>query len=59
MGAAALEGYPVDPGGERVDQASGYLGTVALFEAHGFSRVCKTAGQVRGKPRWLVRRELP
>ena len=59
MGAAVLEGYPVDPGGERIDQASGYLGTVPLFEAHGFSRVAKTAGQIGGKPRWLVRRELP
>ena len=36
-----------------------YLGSVPLFEAHGFSRVCKTAGQIGGKPRWLVRRELP
>ena len=36
-GAAALEGYPVDPGSERTDQTSGYVGTVQLFEAHGFS----------------------
>jgi hypothetical protein len=34
MGATAVEGYPADPGSERVDQASGYLGTVPLFEAH-------------------------
>jgi len=59
MGATALEGYPVDPGGERIDQTSGYVGTVQLFEAHGFSRVCQTAGRRGGKPRWLVRRELP
>jgi hypothetical protein len=59
MGATALEGYPVDPGSDRVDQTSGYVGTVALFEAHGFSRVCQTAGHRGGKPRWLVRRELP
>ena len=59
MGATALEGYPVDPDGERVDQTSGYVGTVRLFEAHGFSRVCETAGRSGGKPRWLVRRELP
>lgn len=58
-GAAVLEGYPVDPGRERVDQTSGYVGTVALFEAHGFSRVRQTAGRRGGKPRWLVRRELP
>src|SRR5438067_1639240 len=59
MGAAALEGYPVDAGGERIDQTSGYVGTVALFEAHGFGRVRQTAGRRGGKPRWLVRRELP
>jgi len=59
MGARVLEGYPVDPGGERIDQASGYVGTVQLFEAHGFRRVCQTAGRRGGKPRWLVRRELP
>jgi hypothetical protein len=43
----------------RVDQTSGYVGTVPFFEAHGFSRVCQTAGRRGGKPRWLVRRELP
>jgi GNAT superfamily N-acetyltransferase len=58
MGAAALEGYPVDPGSERIDQTSGYVGTVQLFEAHRFRRVCQTAGRRGGKPRWLVRREL-
>jgi GNAT superfamily N-acetyltransferase len=59
MGAAVLEGYPVDPGGERIDQTSGYVGTVQLFEAHGFSRVGQTSGRRGGQPRWLVRRELP
>ena len=59
MGAAVLEGYPVDPGPERIDQTSGYVGTVPLFEAHGFSRVCPTVGRRGGQPRWLVRRELP
>ena len=58
MGAAVLEGYPVDPGGERIDQTSGYVGTVGLFEAHKFNRVCQTAGRRGGKPRWLVRPEL-
>ena len=46
-GSTALEGYPVDPGGERVDQTSGYVGTVGLFEAHGFTRVCQTSGPER------------
>ncbi len=59
MGATTLEGYPVDPGGERVDQTAGYVGTVPLFEAHGFNRVRLTSGHGGGKPRWLVRRQLP
>jgi GNAT superfamily N-acetyltransferase len=58
MGATVVEGYPVDPGGERVDQTAGYVGTTALFEAHGFSRVCPTSGHSGRKPRWLMRREL-
>jgi GNAT superfamily N-acetyltransferase len=58
MGAPALEGYPVDPGSERVDQTSGYVGTVPLFEVHGFSRVRQTTGRRGGQPRWLVRRDL-
>ena len=58
MGAAVLEGYPAGPAGERVDQAGGYVGTVPLFGAHRFSRVCQTAGRSGGKPRWLMRREL-
>jgi GNAT superfamily N-acetyltransferase len=59
MGATALEGYPVDPDGERIDQTSGYVGTVQFFESHGFRRVSPTAGRRGGKPRWLVRRDLP
>jgi GNAT superfamily N-acetyltransferase len=59
MGATALEGYPVEPAAERVDQTSGYVGTVRLFEAHGFRRVGPAAGRRGGSPRWLVRRDLP
>lgn len=59
MGAARLEGYPVDPDGGRVDQTAGYVGTVPLFEAHGFSRVSQTAGHSGRKARWLVQRALP
>jgi GNAT superfamily N-acetyltransferase len=58
MGAAAVEGYPVDPAGDRIDQTSGYVGTVGLFEAHGFTRLAQTTGRRGGKPRWLVRRNL-
>jgi GNAT superfamily N-acetyltransferase len=58
-GATVIEGYPVEIEGDRVDQGSAYVGTVRLFEAHGFERVLQTTGRSGGKPRWLVRRELP
>jgi GNAT superfamily N-acetyltransferase len=57
-GAIVVEGYPVEPEGGRVDQAGAYVGTVGLFEAHGFRRIQQTKGRRGGKPRWLVRREL-
>ncbi|MGN7799519.1 GNAT family N-acetyltransferase [Leifsonia sp. 22587] len=57
-GAAIVEGYPVDTGGEKVDVISGYVGTVELFEKHGFSRVVATDAHSGGRVRWLMRREL-
>jgi GNAT superfamily N-acetyltransferase len=57
-GASVIEGYPIEPDGDRVDQTSAYVGTVRLFEAHGFGRVQQTTGRSGGKSRWLVRREL-
>lgn len=59
MGASVLEGYPAEAGGGRVHQTSGYVGTVELFEKHGFRRVTETSGHSGGRPRWLVRRDLP
>jgi GNAT superfamily N-acetyltransferase len=57
-GATVIEGYPVDPEGDRIDQSFAYVGTFELFEAHGFDRVLQTAGRSGGKRRWLVRRKL-
>ena len=57
-GAIVVEGYPVDPEGDRVDQTAAYVGTVGLFEAHGFERVLRTDSRSGGKRRWLVRRRL-
>ena len=54
-GASVIEGYPVEPEGDRVDQTSAYVGTVRLFEAHGFRRVRQTTGRSGGKSRCLVR----
>jgi len=56
--ASVIEGYPIEPEGDRVEQTSAYVGTVGLFEAHGFGRVAQTTGRSGGKSRWLVRREL-
>ncbi|MFT4287219.1 GNAT family N-acetyltransferase [Nocardioides sp.] len=57
-GAAVIEGYAADAGEDRVDPISGYIGTVALFEAHGFQRAAETGSRLGGKPRWVMRREL-
>ena len=56
-GATLVEGYPVDTG-ERVDQISGYVGTVRLFEDQGFVRVQATDAHSGGAQRWVMRREL-
>lgn len=59
-GADVVEGYPVElAAGERVDVISGYVGTTRLFEAHGFHRAAPTTGRSGGRPRWVMRRELP
>ncbi|AYG02434.1 GNAT family N-acetyltransferase [Gryllotalpicola protaetiae] len=57
-GAELVEGYPADPRADRVDSTSGYVGTTALFEAHGFERVAPTSAHSGGAVRWLMRREL-
>jgi GNAT superfamily N-acetyltransferase len=57
-GAEVVEGYPADVGEGRVDVISGYVGTTALFEAHGFTRAAATTGRSGGRPRVVMRREL-
>lgn len=57
-GAPAVEGYPVDAGGEKVDKISGYVGTVAQFERAGFVRAAPTTGVSGGVPRVVMRRAL-
>jgi GNAT superfamily N-acetyltransferase len=41
QGAAALEGQPVDTGGERHPGANLYHGTLSMFEATGFAEVAR------------------
>lgn len=57
-GAPALEGYPVDNGGEKVDLTMAYVGTRALFEQEGFVKVADTDSVLDGFPRVLMRHDL-
>ena len=57
-GAPALEAYPVDPGGRRIDVNFAYVGTLFMFEQAGFRRVVETSARSAGLPRWLMRLEL-
>jgi GNAT superfamily N-acetyltransferase len=57
-GAPALEAYPVDPVGQRINTNFAYVGTVSMFEQAGFRRVIETSARSAGLPRWLMRLEL-
>lgn len=57
-GAPAVEGYPVDNHGERVDLTMAYVGTRALFERAGFSHAADTDSVLNGFPRVLMRLDL-
>lgn len=57
-GAPALEAYPVDPGGKRIDTAFAYVGILSMFEGEGFQRIVETSARSAGLPRWLVRLDL-
>ena len=56
QGAPAIEGYPVDNRGARVDTTMAYVGTRALFEKAGFEQVAATSSVVGGFPRVVMRR---
>ncbi len=57
-GALAVEGYPVDNKGEKVDQTAAYVGTRALFERAGFTKAADTQSVSGGFPRVLMRLNL-
>lgn len=57
-GAPAVEGYPVDSRGERVDVISGYVGSVDVFERAGFVRAAPTTGVSGGTTRVVMRKAL-
>jgi GNAT superfamily N-acetyltransferase len=58
-GAPGLEGYPIDPEGQRVDTSFGFVGFMSTFERAGFRRVVETAAQSDRRPRWLMRLDFP
>jgi GNAT superfamily N-acetyltransferase len=57
-GAPAIEGYPVDNAGEKVDLTMAYVGTKGLFAAAGFTQAAETTSVLNGFPRVLMRLEL-
>jgi GNAT superfamily N-acetyltransferase len=58
QGAPAIEGYPVDNDGEKVDLTMAYVGTRALFEKAEFRKAADTSSVINGFPRVLMRLEL-
>jgi GNAT superfamily N-acetyltransferase len=57
-GAPAIEGYPVDNRGKKVDLTMAYVGTRALFEKAGFHNAADTSSVLNGFPRVLMRLAL-
>jgi GNAT superfamily N-acetyltransferase len=57
-GAPAVEAYPVDNAGRKVDLTMAYVGTQMLFERAGFAKVADTQSVINGFPRVLMRRSL-
>ena len=58
QGAPAIEGYPVDNRGEKVDLTMAYVGTRRLFERAGFVKAADTDSVLNGFPRVLMRLDL-
>ena len=57
-GAPAIEGYPVDNEGKKVDLTMAYVGTRGLFEDGGFTLASRTDAVSGGFPRVLMRHDL-
>jgi GNAT superfamily N-acetyltransferase len=57
-GAPAVEGYPVDNEGRKVDLTMAYVGTRSLFEKAGFTKAADTDAVSGGFPRVVMRRPL-
>lgn len=57
-GAPAVEGYPVDNDGRKVDLTMAYVGTRGMFERAGFTKAADTQSVLDGFPRVLMRLDL-
>ena len=55
-GAPAVETYPVDAGGDRIDTTMAFVGTVAMFGDAGFEVVGETDAVASRRPRVIMRR---
>jgi GNAT superfamily N-acetyltransferase len=58
QGAPAVEGYPVDNRGKKVDLTMAYVGTRKLFEDAGFTKAADTNAFSGGFPRVVMRLDL-
>ena len=58
QGAPAIEGYPVDNKGAKVDLTMAYVGTRRLFEKAGFRKAADTTSHLNGFPRVVMRLDL-
>ena len=58
QGAPALEAYPVDTGGARIQGTAAYVGTTGMFERAGFRHVAETGARSDHRPRRLMRLDL-
>ena len=57
-GAPAIEGYPLDNEGAKIDLTMAYVGTKRLFEQAGFTRAADTTSVLNDFPRILMRLAL-
>jgi GNAT superfamily N-acetyltransferase len=57
-GAPAIEGYPLDNKGAKIDLTMAYVGTMSLFEQAGFTKAADTTSVLNGFPRVLMRLDL-
>ncbi|MBB1247133.1 GNAT family N-acetyltransferase [Streptomyces durbertensis] len=57
-GAPVVEAYPIDSGGDRIDQTMAYAGIRRNFERAGFTHAADTTSVLTGHARVLMRLDL-